>query len=86
MRGYLTLEEKTMWYPWILYIMISVGPFTGHNDPDHITIHIRMQSEHLCRDAQQRIMFAQYTYQHLQPNLLINADCQPDIPVGYNNP
>ena len=65
---------------------ISVGPFTGHYDPDHITIHIRMQSEHLCRDAQQRIMFAQYTYQHLQPNLLINADCQPDIPVGYNNP
>jgi hypothetical protein len=66
--------------------MISVGPFNGHNEPDHITIPIRMQSEHLCRDAQQRILFTQYTYQHLQPNLLIHADCQPDIPVGYNNP
>ena len=77
-----------MWYPWILYIMISVGPWTGHHEPDYAVIPIKMQSEHLCREAQQRIMFRQYMFQQLQPNLLINADCQPDIPVspyGYNN-
>ena len=62
---------------WILYIMISVGPWTGHNDPDYVTIPIEMQSEQICREAQQHIMSRQYTYQHLQPNLLINADCQP---------
>ena len=72
-----------MWYPWILYIMISVGPWTGHQgEQNDVVITVRMQSEHLCRDAQQRIMFQQYTYQHLVPNLLINADCQPDIPVS----
>jgi len=71
-----------MWYPWILYIMISVGPWTGHHDPEYVVITVKMQSEHLCREAQQRIMFQQYVFQELQPNLLINVDCQPDIPVS----
>ena len=76
-----------MWYPWILYIMISVGPWHyEQHDPDYVVIPIKMQSEHLCREAQQRIMFRQYMFQQLQPNLLINADCQPDIPVPvYGN-
>ena len=64
--------------PWILLIMLSVGPWTGHQDDvDHVVITINMQSEQACRESQQHIMDQQYTYQHLVPNLSINADCQP---------
>ena len=61
----------------VLYIMLSVGPWTGSQDPNYIIIPIKMVSEQACRDAQYSIMLNTNTYSDREPNLLINVDCQP---------
>ena len=65
--------------PWLLMIMLSVGPFNGqYNGEKDIWLHIQMQSQAECIQAAGDIMRTARIFQHLNPNLHVDAVCRPN--------
>jgi hypothetical protein len=65
--------------PWLLMIMLSVGPFNGQYDGQNdVWLHIQMQSRGECMQAAQDVMTTARIFQHLNPNLHVDAICRPN--------
>ena len=70
---------------WLLMIMLSVGPYTGqYKGENDVWLHIQMRSQSECIMAADDIMTTARIFQHLNPNLKVDAICRRDIPVQTN--
>jgi len=69
-----------MWEPWLLMIMLSVGPFSGqYQGENDVWYQIRMHSEGECRGAAQDIMTTHRIFQNFNPNLRMDAICRKEL-------
>ena len=72
-----------MWEPWLLMIMLSVGPFNGqYNGENDIWYNIRMHSEGECRQAAGDMMRTHRIFQHLNPTLHMDVICRKELLAG----
>jgi hypothetical protein len=77
-----------MWFgnPWILMIMVSVGPFSGQYENERdVWLRIQMHTEAECRQAANDIMTTAHILQHLNPNLHVDTFCKEDIPMQQHD-
>jgi hypothetical protein len=59
--------------------MLSVGPFNGQHDGEkNVWLHIQMRSQAECMQAAQDVMTTAHIFQHLNPNLHVDAICRPN--------
>ena len=66
--------------PWILLIMLSVGPFNeNYNDENGVWLTIQMHGEAQCRQAANDVMRTMYIFRELNPNLHVEAICREDL-------
>ncbi len=71
--------------PWLLLIMLSVGPFNEqYNGENNVWLHIQMRSQAECMMAAQNVMTTARIFQDLNPDLHIEAICREDIPMRTN--
>jgi len=80
------LSSITMLYgeykmiPWLLLIMLSVGPFNeNYNDENGVWLTIQMHGEAQCRQAANDVMRTMYIFRELNPNLHVEAICREDL-------
>ena len=72
-----------MWEPWLLSIMLSVGPFNGlYNGENNVWLQIRMHSKIECMDAANDITRTSRIYKHLNPTLHVDASCSKELLPG----
>jgi len=66
--------------PWILLIMLSVGPFSGqYEGENNVWYHVRMHSQTECLQAAQNLRTTHRIFQHLNPNLHMDVICREDL-------
>ena len=68
-----------MWEPWLLMIMLSVGPFNDlYEGERNVWLHVQMRTQAECMMAAQDIMTTAFIFQDLNPNLKVDAVCRPN--------
>lgn len=66
--------------PWILMIMLSVGPFNNnYNGENDVWYHIVVPGQEVCEQAAKDVMRTHRIFQELNPELRMSAICREDL-------